>query len=499
MLAATACSFTDFGALSPIFAKGLRAPLYLDPGITIVRPTPKLRSAPLIEIRLFTRLIGVLAAITCATTAAAQRFELKSGPVVIAGDPIDISVLDLPPDTQVELRAERVLKHYYQRGYPVQRYRSSAVFRSDSDGRLDLATSPALSGSYQEVDPLGLFRNMQPVSQDLVEADNRVTLTALIDGKVVSKASFEMRTIAPSYRVEDVASLPGSYFAPHPGPGRHPVIIIVDGVDSNRQNRELLMPQLVAKGYSVFHFATYEIIYGPGEPSVEGMPTRYVDIPVDRLQKVRDWLIERDDVDAERMGLYGYSRNGAYVLLAATRFDWIKAVAGISPSDVVWEGWGDGVKLGTTSSYSWKGQSLDYVPYSDNWFRETGKFARGERGRLRTPMDEGRWANPDRAASARIPIETYAGALLVAGGVEDDLWSAGTMVQNIAERRAEAGLETSLLVLPEAAHGITGTGYNPTLLFETGEKRRVEAHAQARTWAATVEFFERALRPQPGS
>lgn len=441
--------------------------------------------------------LSAIAAFGCASTATAQRFDLPSGPVVIEGDPVNISVLELPPDTDVELRAERVLKGFYQDGLPILRYRSSAVFRSDDNGQIDPTTTPALSGSYEGADPLGLFRNMEPISQESVNPNDSVVLTALIDGEVVATASFEMRTAQPGYQFEEVESLPGSYFAPHPGPGKHPVIILVDGVDNIGQNREMLMPQLVAKGYSVFHFATYDIIYGPGESSVEGMPTRYVDIPVDRLQLVRDWLVSRDDVDPDRMGLYGYSRNGAYVLLAATKFDWIKAVAGISPSDVVWEGWGDGVRLGTSSSYSWRGEPLDYVPYSNSWFRETGKFARGLRGRLRIPMDEGRWANPDRVKVARIPIETYTGALLVAGGEQDDLWSAGHMVQNIAERRAEAGLSTTLLVLPDAGHGIAGTGYNAALLFETGHQRRIEARDQARTWAVTLEFFQQVLKPKP--
>lgn len=434
--------------------------------------------------------------IAAASAASAQRFEIESGDVVTAGDPLGVSAVELPAETEVEIRAERVLKHYYERGYPIRRYRSSARFRSDENGRVDLARSPALSGSYNGADPRGLFRSMKLASEDEVAPNNRVTFTAMIDGKVVASKTIEMRTAAPSYTVEEVPSLPGSYFAPHPGPGKHPVIIVVDGVDDNRQSREVFMPQLVSKGYSVFHFSTFEIIYGPGEASVEGMPTQYVDIPIDRLQKVRDWLTKREDVDADRMGLYGYSRNGAYVLLAATKFDWVKAVAGISPSDVVWEGWGDLVKLGTTSSYSWKGKPFDYVPYSENWYRETSKFGRGERGRLRTPMDEGRWANPDRVTAARIPIETYKGALLVVGGEQDDLWSAGHMVQNVAERRAEAGLETSLLVLPEAGHGITSTGYNPTLLFEEGDKRRIESRDQARTWAATLQFFQEALKPE---
>ncbi|MEM7779314.1 MAG: acyl-CoA thioesterase/BAAT N-terminal domain-containing protein [Pseudomonadota bacterium] len=450
----------------------------------------------MIRLDFLTKFLALFAALTCASSATAQRFELESGPVVTAGDPVDISVLDLPPNTQVELRAERVLKNYFARGYPVLRYRSSATFESDDNGRIDLETSPAISGSYEGADALGLFRSMQPISQEAVEMGDRVSLTALIDGNVIASTSFEIRMADPSYRVEEVSSLPGSYFAPHPGPGEHPVIIVVGGVDTNAQAREQLMPQLVAKGYSVFYFATYEIIFGPGEASVEGMPTRYVDIPIDRLQRVRNWLTARNDVDPDRMGLYGYSRNGAYVLLAATRFDWVKAVAGISPSDVVWEGWGDRVPTGTTSSYSWNGQPLAYVPYSENWLRETAKFGRGERGRLRTPMDEGRWANPDRVASARIPIEEYPGAVFVAGGELDDLWSAGHMVQNIAERRAEAGRATSLLVLPEAGHGIFGTGQDPTLLFDQGDRRRIEAHGQAQTWAATLAFFEKALSPE---
>jgi len=455
------------------------------------------RSDPLIRMQIFARFLSLIATIAITSPAAAQRIELANGPIVVAGDPIAISVEDLPTDTEIELRAERVLKHYYQRGLPVRRYQSTAVFRSDSEGRVDPATMPALSGSYTGIDFLGLFRSMEPVGDTPADAENRVTLTALIDDEVIASTSFEMVNGPLDFQVEEIPSLPGSYFAANPRPGKHPVIILVDGADDNRQSRETVMPQLVAKGYSVLHFATFALVYGPGKPSVEGLPARYVDIPIDRLQEVRDWLSNRQDVDLNRIGLYGYSRNGAYVLLAATRFDWVKAVAGISPSDVVWEGWGDRVKQATTSSYSWEGQSLDYVPYGPSWLRETSKFARGEQGRLRIPMDEGRWENPDKVVTARIPIETYSGKVLVVGGEQDSMWSAGHMVQNIAERRAEAGKSTTLLVLPDAGHNITSTGYNPTLLFESGDDRRIEAHAQAQTWAAILEFFGDALDPAP--
>lgn len=431
-----------------------------------------------------------------AGTASAQHFEFESGDVVTAGNPLDISLVGLPPDTEVEVRAERALKTYYRPGAPTLQYRSAARFRADEDGSVSLPTASAIEGSYTGTDPSGLFWSMQPISDEAVEADERVHLEAWVDGQVVASAVFELQMQPSLYEVEEVDSLPGSYFARHPGPGERPVIILVDGVDSLRYNREILMPQLVAQGYSVLHFATYSLVFGGAEPAEPRLPTRYVDIPLDRLQDAYDWLNHQSGVDVGRIGLYGFSRNGAYVLLAATRFEWVQAVAGIAPSDVVWEGFGDRVQLGTSSSYSWEGMALDYVPYSENYFRETARLARGQSARLRTPMDEGRWANPERVAAARIPIEAYHGALFLAGGEQDNVWSAGHMVQNIAERRAEHNLETTFLVFPDAGHNLVGNGWNPILLFEEGEARAAQARAQYQTWRATLNFFEQALRPE---
>ncbi|NQY39466.1 MAG: acyl-CoA thioesterase/BAAT N-terminal domain-containing protein [Henriciella sp.] len=353
--------------------------------------------------------------------AEAQDFEIDTHTIRYAGDPIEIVLSGLAPESEVEIRARRAIKNHYAPGAPTQIYASSARFVTDENGRIDLSTSAAIDGSYLGVDPNGLFWSMRAESDDTTEATPRIDLEALVDGETVASTSFDVTQTPEDYHVMEVPSHPGSYFAPNPNPGDHPVIIIVGGADKLGINRETTMPQLVAKGYSVFYFANYEIIYGPSEPSVKELPTQYVDIPIDDLQGVYDWLSEQPGVDEDQIGLYGFSRNSAFVLLSATRFDWVDAVAAIAPSDVVWEGWGDGVKLGTTSSYSWLGEPLAYVPYSDNWYRETAKFGRGERGRLRTPMDEGRWENIGRVAAARIPVETITGAVLVAGGEQDDL------------------------------------------------------------------------------
>jgi hypothetical protein len=441
-------------------------------------------------------LLLVLAGMLVPAEANAQKFEFVSGERVVAGTPVEIRLTGLPPNAEVEIEAQRVLVNEWERGAPTKTFRSQARFRADARGTVELDESPSLGGSFTGTDPSGLFWSMQPVSNaPAALASNEVTLTASIDGRRVAQSSFRLLDRMPGFSVQEVPGLPGSYFAAHPSRGKHPVIIVVGGVDDNSYSRNVLMPRLAAHGFSVFHFATYALVYGPGRPSVEGLPTRYVNIPVDRLQAVRDWLARRPDVDPDRIGLYGVSRNGAYALLAATRFPWVKAVAGIVPSDVVWEGWGDGVALGTTSSYSWDGKPLPFVPYHESFRTESAKIARGQPFRLTGPMDLGRWENPRRVPPARIPLENYRGALFLAGGKQDNLWASGHMVQNIAERRAEAGLDTTFLIFPEAGHNLGGDGWTPTMLFETGDARAAEARAQYRIWRSMVEFFRGSFQP----
>ena len=71
------------------------------------------------------------------------------------------------------------------------------------------------------------------------------------------------------------------------------------------------------------------------------------------------------------------------------------------------------------------------------------------------------------------------------------------MSQNMAERRAEAGLETELLVFPDAGHALIGDGQNPiVLLYEGDEARPILGKAQSKTWQTTLDFFDKALKAE---
>jgi hypothetical protein len=231
-------------------------------------------------------LILLLIAFAFPSSALAQMFELSPSGEVMVGNPVAVTLTGLPPNAEVNVGAERMLGNLWRQAAPPQLYRSEARFRAGSDGRIDLGSSPALSGSFTGPDPNGLFWSMRPITggEMPILAEGEIKLTASIDGRPVATSSIRMVDRPAGFRADPVAGLPGSYFAKHPGPGKRPVIILIEGEDSSGYNRSWMMPRLLVQGYSVFHFATYSLVYGSGRPAVEGLPTRYVDIPIDRLE-----------------------------------------------------------------------------------------------------------------------------------------------------------------------------------------------------------------------
>jgi hypothetical protein len=100
---------------------------------------------------------------------------------------------------------------------------------------------------------------------------------------------------------------------------------------------------------------------------------------------------------------------------------------------------------------------------------------------------------------ARIEVERFRGPLLIIGGHDDQVWASGMMAQNIAERRAAAGLETVALIFPEAGHALGNNGWVPTTQYNAGLSKvggtpQANAAAQARAFPETVAFLKRTLR-----
>lgn len=444
---------------------------------------------------------ALMIGVVCASGAyAAPRIDIQPAPRLVADQPLTVVLDGLPPKAELRVRAERVI-HSSFLGNQRRRFRSEAWYVSDAQGRIDLATAAPRRGSYEGADLRGLFWSMTPTA-DALQAQDKTGVVHLrvFDGEtMLAEAQVDIVAPAGAVQSEPVAQFPGAVLIkPKTAAGKLPVIILLGGAEGGNGAARDHGPRLAALGYAVLGLPYFSPAAQPGGPrEVPALPADFAMIEVRQLDAVRDWLRARSDVDAGRIGLFGASKGAEFALLAASHLGWVKAVVAITPSDVVWEGYGWDTEPGTRPSFALDGKPLAYVPYK-GFIEEYMRFGAGLPVHLRRPHDQGRAAHPQAAVKARIPVERFKGALLLLAGQDDQLWNSAAMAHNIAERRSEAGLATELLVYSDAGHYLVGDGWSPTAhynagLSQSGGTQAGNARAQIDARPRIVAFLRRAL------
>jgi uncharacterized protein len=260
-----------------------------------------------------------------------------------------------------------------------------------------------------------------------------------------------------------------------------------EGGDTVVQNRGRAF---VANGYTVLGIPYYSQRGRDGTSAFPGLPHVFAALPVERVESAVCWCAERTGIPTERMALYGFSKGAELALLAATLVGGFGAIIAIAPTDVVWEGWGPGISSGSSSSFSWRGTQLPFVPY-EGFPEELARYARGERdARLATPHERGRARHSARVTSALIAVEQCPLPILLAAGALDRAWPSASMARGIADRRQNVGLDTELLILPDCGHNLCGEGLRINSASPTGS---ADQRGQRLIWEHTLSFLDRHL------
>lgn len=442
------------------------------------------------------------------TSAHAQSFRMSPSGKVLAGNPLSIVIEGLPPDTAVTLVAERGVSEWGMPDDQFKRYRAEATFRSDAKGTIDLATAkPNKGSSYTSADVRGLFWSMMP-TKDAAPKDwkgGEVRFTARVGDKDVATGMITLLRALPEVKTEKVEKFEGALFASLPTKPneKRPAIILLGGSEGGSFVTSGAA-QMASHGFAVLALPYYSPPEGASRKAeLPTLPSAFADIPIERLNMARDWLKTRADIDVSKIAIHGTSKGAEFALLAATYLQWPTAIVAVVPTDVVWEGWGADIEEGKRSSFALNGKPFPFVPYKE-FVEELGGFQTGADVRFRRPQDKGRAANPAAAATARIPIERYKGAVAIVAGQEDQVWNSGMMAHNIAERRAEAKLknpnigETLSLIYVDAGHALGGTGWAPTTQYNASPNKMGgtpggNARAQADQWMKVIDFLKRHL------
>lgn len=413
----------------------------------------------------------------------AQVIDIPSE--IVEGARVPLRVTGLVPSSTMELSLRRITKD----GTTSE---SRARYQVSSDGSVDPASSSA-TGDYVGVDAAGPFWSMRPATP-ANENHGTLTVIATTGGRQVAKCTVPLLPWAQDIIMKEVDAFPGARLYRRQGKQRLPIIIVLGGSEGGSSGARGIAPRLAELGYAALSLPYYNPSW-TGE-KLPNLPQAFVDIPVDRLEQVKRWIDRQEGLNRHRVGIYGVSKGGEFAMLAGARFSWLRAVVGIVPSDVVWEGWGTSDGEGKRSSFAMRGKPLPFVPYRG--MREAiSALERGEQRTLVEPHLEGRRAEPERAAAGRIPVEQFRGAMLVAGGDLDATWPSGEMVRAIAERRAAAQLQTVALSFARAGHGLAGTGWSPMNFPRAKDTVVANAQAQRLIWTATQSFLADHLADEP--
>lgn len=402
---------------------------------------------------------------------------------IVAGDPVPVRIDGLPAGTLVEVVAERGSS---------PRLRSVAHFYVRRSGTVDLSRDAPASGDYAGRDPAGLFWAMRPITAPAGtraptnELDIRISVS--VAGRQLASADVSVLPDEPGLLAETLDGFAGSRLYRRATKERLPVAILLGGSEGGDSFAKGMVPFVTRQGYAALVLPYYAPSWVASE-TLAGLPADFADIPVDRLEQVRDLIASRPGLDARRIVVIGASKGGEFAMLAAAHFPWLRAVVGIVPSDVVWEGWGPSVvDDDTRSSFAWRGAPLSWVPYEGMraWL---ASLQRGGTTRLADVHANGRASNPARVPSAAIAVEKFRGPVMVIGGGRDAVWPSAEMVRNIAKRRRASGLKTQVIVFPEAGHNLAGSGWSAMRAFGDDGTAAASAHAQLGFRAQLARFL----------
>lgn len=409
---------------------------------------------------------------------------------VLAGSDLAIKLTGLPPNAVVRIDAERIA------GWRERRlYRSMVRVKADASGVADLSRQAPIEepgSSYSGIEPLGLLWSMKPTGGRITTAPTKdsVRFTASIEKagslKEVATGSLQIKSRHDDVKESPLTndgSLEGAFIMMRPSNKPLPVIITLGGSEGGDSSARRTAPGLASRGFAVVGVPYYSPAYGDARQQFPTLPRSFEEIPLDRLEAVIKAIDKHPKLDGRRIGLHGVSKGGEFVLAVASRNDRFKAVAAFVPSDVIWEGWGSSRK---TSSFSYGGEPLPYVPYKG--MQETiARMSKGERVSIRVPHDAGRAANPERISAARIKVEKIKGAVMVVGGDKDRTWDSGGMCRRIKATRDAAGLNTETWISKEAGHYLSGHAFNPMAYASPDASFRTE------TYPAMLRFFAKNL------
>lgn len=292
------------------------------------------------------------------------------------------------------------------------RWRSSAEFRADDAGTVQLARDAPLGGTYGGVDANGLLWSLEPLDRPRAESVRLtldpldVELTATSGGRVVGEALVTIEQVAPGVTQVPVreGGLFGELFVPA-GQGPFRPVLVLGGSEGDVNPRVAAF--LAAHGYLALALAYF---------AAPGLPPDLVDIDIEYFERGIRHLRSRPEASGP-LAVVGRSRGGELSLLLGLYLG-IETVVAYVPSPIVHSGIKSTGETWLSDVPSWRydGRPVPYMSHTDGrLYVEDGVI-------VCTPTYLDCLDDWDRVEAAMLALEDSTSEVLLLSGARDMVW-----------------------------------------------------------------------------
>ena len=412
---------------------------------------------------------------------------------------VRIVVKEAPPKSRVKVMASLM----DEQG---RLWKSSGVFVSDEKGELDLTVEASIEGSYEGVDPMGLFWSME-LKRD--EKDRtlfrhkglgpmEVALAAQLDNGTLVQSKLIRKVAREGLVSEKIAEegVVGTFICPK-GKGPFPTVIVLGGA-SGGIPQDSYVAQFANRGYASLGLSYF---FAPGRPEYLNQ------IPIEFVAKAVKWLSKKKTCDVSKLSVVGTSMGGVYALLAASHFPEVKSAVIFDGSGVVFQSLDSGKALNIpVAPFSFQDKPLPFLsldipqPNAENF--KTCFF-------LRMFLSSYFAKSKEKREEAAIKVEKINGPVLLMGTLDDELFGSAYMLQKAYNRLVEYRFphEYDFVAYRGAGHmiGIGGLPYTPTtsntlelrqnkMIFCMGGNPKDTSIAQVDSWKRAFAFLKKATK-----
>ncbi|WAG61048.1 acyl-CoA thioester hydrolase/BAAT C-terminal domain-containing protein [Clostridium estertheticum] len=263
---------------------------------------------------------------------------------------------------------------------------------------------------------------------------------------------------------------------------KRPAVIVVSGSDGRIEKAQAIAEIFAMKGYSALAVCYF---------GLDGTPKNLNCVPLEYIENAITWLKKQDTVNEDKIAIYGRSKGGEMVLLAASIFKDITCVVASMPSCYSYEGIKKGGLPAHHSSWMYKGEEIPCLKFTYSiMFQLVIKMLQNKEGSLSWMYKK--LIGEDNTDKATIDVNKINGPILMISSESDSIWPSkmhSEMAMKLLEK-SKFKYEYKHITYEKSGHMITV----PFQSIPSLEGSRVDidswAKANIDAWNDTIKFLD---------